>query len=223
MCSEVTSRQIGRVSSPRINWLGEVEGKLWVCAKDVNFQGIDAQTGQVAWKAKNLARDELNLVEKINHMACVFRSPNEAFVVSGYNRLLFYDIRAQKKAVGDHAVTLDEEGMCTSLCLISPNVLAIGNSLGSIGIFNVAGGFKITRRVNDHMAGITDLCRGTDRESFLSGKIISWFGPNGFPLDFRGRKMGFQKTLFEPAIDQSGLGGRRGCEGTQKGQKEGSV
>lgn len=146
---------------------------MWVCAKDINFQGVDHGTGQLAWKAKNLPRDDLNLVEKINHMACVFRSPHEAFVLSGYNRILVYDIRVQKKAVGDYPVPLDEEGMCTSLCLVSPTVLAVGNSFGSIGIFDVAQGLKMTRRVNDHMAGVTDLAPGTDRESFLSGGLIS--------------------------------------------------
>lgn len=137
----------------------------------------------MAWKAKNLPRDELNLVQKINHVDCAFRTPSEVFVLSAFNRMLFYDTRAQKKAVADHNLGLEEDALCTSMCLVSPGVLAVGNSQGSVGVYDVTSGLKMTRKLNEQMAGITDLVAGPDGLSFASGTLTSQSGPHPVRVD----------------------------------------
>lgn len=173
-----THRKLSRtplcqVATSHLNSLRLRDTWALVCAKDINFHAIDIETGKPAWKAKNLPRDELNLVEKIYHVDCLPRGPSEVYVVSGFNKILLYDTRAQKKAISEHSIPMEEEALLTAICQADPDLLAVGNSHGSIGLLDSRKGLQLTRTLTDHMSGITHLYSSSGQGEFQSGKLIS--------------------------------------------------
>ena len=145
---------------------------LFVCAKNTNFQSIDLETKEVNWKAKNLPRDDLNLVEKIYHVDSHFTPNGLGYVLSGFNQVLVYDIRAQKKAVDSFAVKMNESGLLSCFTFFDEHQLAIGNNMGSIGVFDVRSKNKMMKCMNDNIGGITSLQRVSENPEdvkFVSG------------------------------------------------------
>ena len=130
---------------------------MFVCAKDVNFQSIDIETKKSNWKARNLPRDDLNLVEKIFHVDCFFTGESTAYVLSGFNQILLYDIRSQKKAIDSFSIKMEEEGLLTSFAPFSGNSVVVGNNYGSLGVFDMRSQFKMVKKLNDSVGGITSV------------------------------------------------------------------
>lgn len=138
------------------------------------------------WKAKNLPRDDLNLVEKIYHVDCLFKSENVAYVLSGFNRALVYDIRAQRKAVQDCQIKMEEEGLLTCFGLLESENVVVGNNFGSIGEFDPRVDFRMVKKYNEHMGAVTGIAvvrHNALEADFLSGDLISVFGSNALRVD----------------------------------------
>ena len=163
------------MGSKKINSLKCVENKnLYVCARDINFQGFDLEKNQVSWKAKNLPRDELDLVQKIFHVSSIFTQESNAYVLSGFNQVLLYDIRAQKKVISVFKLNMDEEGLLTCFDNFSDTQFAVGNNMGSVGIFDHRKSFQMVKRLNSCLGGVTDIKKSPkEDESFAFGNLIS--------------------------------------------------
>lgn len=174
--SELTSNQITTIGSSNINSIKLNSNSLYICAKDINFTSVDIETGITTWKAKNLPRDDLNLKEKINHVDCCFLNESSIYVLSSFNLVLLYDVRVQKKAIESHEVSMDADGFLTSFSMLSNNQMVIGNNFGSVGLFETKPKFKLNRKFNDGIGGITQVVnfpKNEDGFEFSSGFFIS--------------------------------------------------
>lgn len=109
-----------------------------------------------------------------------------SYVLSGFNRALVYDIRAQRKAVRDCQIKLEEDGLLTCFGVLEDERVVIGNNHGSIGVFDDRSDFRLTKKYNEHMGAVTGIAvarHGVREADFLSGELISVFGPNTLRVD----------------------------------------
>ena len=70
---------------------------------------------------------------------------------------MLYDIRAQKKAIDCFQIKMEEEGLLTCFSSFSGNSVVIGNNYGALGIFDIRSQFKMIKKLNDSIGGITDV------------------------------------------------------------------
>lgn len=151
---------------------------------------LDIETGSICWKAKNVPRDDLDLMVPINDLNGCFgdENCNTLITSTAYSQVRIYDIRKnQKKPVNDYEMK-DQVSPLGSVVLSNDgNTIFVGNHMGSVYALDRRNDFKILKKFKEAKGAIVGLALHKKAPYIATASLdryIRFYNTNSLTLDW---------------------------------------